>query len=238
MQIAIDGPAGAGKSSVAKEIAHRLGLKYLDTGAMYRSITFLALREGIDPNNGALLAEAAHKCKLEISYDNQMGNCIFLDGKDITAEIRSPEINKFVSVVSKCPELRDELVFLQKKIAENSDGIVMEGRDIGTNVLKNADYKFFLFASLEERSQRRWKEMKEKGTEISLDEVIAEIATRDRIDQEREASPLTVAPEAEIIDTTSYSLDEVVEKILSFVEGNENKKRGLRMKEKFYDEIR
>ncbi len=237
MQIAIDGPAGAGKSSVAKEIAHRLGLKYLDTGAMYRSITFIALREGIDPNNGALLAEAAHNCKLEISYDNQIGNRIFIDGKEITAEIRSPEINKFVSVVSKCPELRKEMVFLQKKVAEKSDGIVMEGRDIGTNVLENADYKFFLFASLEERSRRRWKEMNKKGTEISIDEVMSEIAMRDRIDQEREASPLTISPEAEIIDTTPYSLDEVVEKLLSSIKEDKNKKRGYRIQEDISDEV-
>ncbi len=237
MQIAIDGPAGAGKSSVAKEVARRLGLKYLDTGAMYRSITLLALRKGINPHNGAHLAEAAHRCNLEISYDDTTGNRIYLDGEDITAEIRSPEINKHVSVVSKSPELRKELVFLQKKVAEKSGGIVMEGRDIGTKVLEDADYKFFIFASLDERSRRRWLEMKEKRIELSFDEVKAEIAMRDRIDQEREASPLTVAPGAKVIDTTPYSLDEVVEKLINYIKENKNKTQGSLIK-KVSDEVR
>jgi len=227
VQIAIDGPAGAGKSSVAREVARRLGLKYLDTGAMYRSITYKALQEGIDFSNGALLAEIARRCNIEICYDEAAGNRIFVDGKDITAEIRSPEINKHVSVVSKSPELRSELVFLQKKVADKSRGIVMEGRDIGTNVLKDADFKFFIYASLEERSRRRWKEMQEKGTILSFDEVMKEIAMRDRLDQEREFSPLTVAPGAKVIDTTPYSLDEVVEKILNHIQEHKKFSRDI-----------
>lgn len=220
MQIAIDGPAGAGKSSVAKEVARRLGLKYLDTGAMYRSITLKALKEGIHLHDGTLLAGAARGCNLEIDYDEAAGNRIFLDGKDITPEIRSPEINRFVSIVSKSPELRHELVFLQKKIAEKSGGIVMDGRDIGTNVLENADFKFFIFASLEERSRRRWKEMKAQGLVLSFNDVMEEIAMRDSIDAKREISPLAIAPDAEVIDTTPYSLDEVVDKILTHIKNN------------------
>lgn len=222
MQIAIDGPAGAGKSSVAREVARRLGLNYLDTGAMYRSITFKALQEGIDLHNGTLLAETARNCNLEICYDKTIGNRIYLDGRDITEEIRSSEINKHVSVVSQSPELRRELVYLQKKVAERSGGIVMEGRDIGTNVLEHADFKFFIFASLEERSRRRWEEMKAKGMILPFNKVMTEIAMRDRIDQERETSPLTVAPGAKIIDTTPYSLDEVVEKILNHINKSKN----------------
>ncbi len=222
MQIAIDGPAGAGKSSVAKEVARRLGLKYLDTGAMYRSITLKALKEGIYLHDGTLLAKAARRCNLEITYDEAAGNRIYLDGRDVTSEIRSSEINKHVSIVSKSPELRHELVFLQKKVAENSGGIVMEGRDIGTNVLEDADFKFFIFASLEERSRRRWEEMKAGGIVLPFNNVMEEIARRDSIDQEREASPLTIAPGAEVIDTTPYTLEEVVEIILKHIKSRYN----------------
>ncbi|HHU76903.1 MAG TPA: (d)CMP kinase [Firmicutes bacterium] len=223
MQIAIDGPAGAGKSSVAKEVARRLGLKYLDTGAMYRSITLKALREGICLHNGTLLAEIARKCNLEIGYDEILGNRIFLDGKDITPEIRSPEINKHVSIVSKSPELRHELVLLQKRVAKKSSGIVMEGRDIGTKVLENANIKFYIFASLEERSRRRWKEMKAAGVVLPFNDVMKEIAMRDSIDEKRDVSPLTIARDAVVIDTTHYSQEEVIEKILNFIKDKSSK---------------
>ena len=219
MQIAIDGPAGAGKSSVAKEVARRLGLHYLDTGAMYRAITYKALQEGIDLTDGAKLAQAACSCNLGFEQDEETaaGTRIFLDNEDITAAIRSSEINKHVSIVSKSPELRSELVALQRKIAKNSDGIVMEGRDIGTNVLVQADFKFFISASVEERARRRWQEMKKKGIDYPFDDIKAEIIMRDEIDQGREVSPLTIAPGAEIIDTTTYTEDEVVEKLLSYI---------------------
>ncbi|MGI6309075.1 MAG: (d)CMP kinase [Dethiobacteria bacterium] len=217
MQIAIDGPAGAGKSSVAKEVARRLGLKCLDTGAMYRAITFKALSEGIDLTDSKLLGELTRHCQLEIKFDEKMNTLIYLDGEDVTEKIRSPQINKYVSIIARSPELRKELVYLQRKIAEKSNGIVMEGRDIGTNVLTNADHKFFLDAGLEERARRRWLEMKEKGLEVDLESLLEEITTRDRIDSEREESPLKIAPEAEVIDTTYYNLEEVIEKILDFV---------------------
>jgi cytidylate kinase len=217
MQIAIDGPAGAGKSSVAKEVARRLGLKCLDTGAMYRAITFKALSEGIDLTDSKLLGELTRHCQLEIKFDEKMNTLIYLDGEDVTEKIRSPQINKYVSIIARSPELRKELVYLQRKIAEKSNGIVMEGRDIGTNVLTNADHKFFLDAGLEERARRRWLEMKEKGLEVDLESLLEEITTRDRIDSEREESPLKIAPEAEVIDTTYYNLEEVIEKVLDFV---------------------
>ena len=216
-QIAIDGPAGAGKSSVARKVASRLGLQYLDTGAMYRSITFLAIHKDIDFNNGEEIAEAARRCNLEIRFDETAGSLIRLDGEDITDEIRSSEINKHVSVISQHPEVRDVLVLLQQRIADKSSDIVMEGRDIGTNVLKQADYKFFVSASIDERARRRWQEMLNKGVNVPLDDVKAEIAMRDRIDQGREVSPLSVAKDAKVIDTTLYTEDEVVEKILDSI---------------------
>ena len=217
MQIAIDGPAGAGKSSVAKKTARRLGMQYLDTGAMYRSITLLAIRKGLDFDCGEEIADAARRCDLDIRYEKTAGSIIYLDGEDITEEIRSSEINKHVSPVSRHPVVRDVLVSLQRKIADKSDGIVMEGRDIGTNVLTGADFKFFITASIDERARRRWKEMAAKGVCLSLEEIKAGIADRDRIDQGREASPLSVASDAIVIDTTPYTEDEVVEKILSYI---------------------
>jgi cytidylate kinase len=226
MQIAIDGPAGAGKSSVAREVARRLAFKCLDTGAMYRAVTLQALKKGIDLSNGKLLVELVRSCKLEVEYNDQEGTLIYLDGENVTAEIRSPLVNQNVSVVAKSPELRRELVFLQRELAEKSNGIVMEGRDIGTNVLVNADYKFFLTASPDERTRRRWLEMSAKGQDVSFEELYKEIALRDRIDQEREEAPLKIAPEALVIDTTPYTLEEVVEKVLSVIRKGKPKERG------------
>ncbi|NMB35581.1 MAG: (d)CMP kinase [Firmicutes bacterium] len=219
MQIAIDGPAGAGKSSVAKEVARKLGLKCLDTGAMYRAITLQALSEGIDLNDDQLLGELARRCQLEIKIDDQMDTLIYLGGEDVTEKIRDPEINQHVSIVARSPALRKELVFLQRKIAGENNGIIMEGRDIGSNVLVDADYKIFLDASPEERARRRWLEIKEKGRAVNFENILKEIANRDRLDRSRKEAPLKIAPGAEIIDTTACNLAEVVEKVLIIVQG-------------------
>lgn len=219
MQIAIDGPAGAGKSSVAKEVARRLGLKCLDTGAMYRAITLQALKEGVDLNNDQLLGELTRRCRLEIKIDEEMNTLIYLEGEDVTEAIRNTKINQHVSLVACSSELRKELVLLQREIAEKSKGIIMEGRDIGSNVLLDADYKFFLDASPEERARRRWLEMKEKGLVVSFNNVLKEITNRDRLDRGRKEAPLEIASGAEVIDTTVYSLPEVIEKVLASVQG-------------------
>ncbi len=217
MQIAIDGPAGAGKSSVAKEVARRLGLVYLDTGAMYRAITLKALNEGVDVNDGQMLSHLTKNCKLEVVYDDNLGNRIVMDGDDITEEIRAPRGNQKVSMVAKSPEVRKELVHLQRAIAKKTGGIIMEGRDIGTNVLTGAPFKFFLSADVEERARRRWLEMKEKNVEVPFEELLEEIAMRARIDQEREDDPLRAAPDACVIDTTAFSFEEVVQKLLEMI---------------------
>ena len=217
MQIAIDGPAGAGKTSVAREVARRMNLKCLDTGAMYRAITYKALKEKIDVNDGKKLGELVRKCNMEIEYHEDKGTSIILDGEDVTEKIRISEVNKNVSLVAKTPEIRKELVLLQKKVAEKSGGIVMEGRDIGTKVLPEADYKFFLLAGIKERANRRWLERNLKESGVLFDEILEEIAMRDRIDQEREESPLKAAPEAYVIDTTSYSLEEVIGIVLNYI---------------------
>ena len=223
MQIAIDGPAGAGKSSVAKEVARQLGLKCLDTGAMYRAITLQALNEGVDLDDDRLLGELARRCLLEIKIDDQMNTLIFLEGEDVTEKIRNPQINQYVSIVARSPALRKELVFLQRKIAGENNGIIMEGRDIGTNVLLDADYKIFLDASPEERARRRWLEIKEKGRTIDFESVLEEITNRDRLDRGRKEAPLKIAPGAEIIDTTACNLKEVVEKVLAVVQSVERR---------------
>ncbi len=217
MQIAIDGPAGAGKSSVARKVAAHLGLAYLDTGAMYRAITLKAIQAGVDVHDGRQLAELVKNCALEVLYDDQAGNRIILDGQDVTEEIRSPRVNRDVSHVARSPEVRAELVFLQRAIAERAGGIIMEGRDIGTNVIPGAPLKFFLSANLEERARRRWLEMKEKATEVPLNSLLEEIAMRDRIDEGREDAPLRMAPDARVIDTTAFTLEEVVEKLIEII---------------------
>ena len=194
-------------------------------GNIYHFI-LLTLKKGIDLGNGKLLVELVRSCKLDAEYNDQEGTLIYLDGENVTAEIRSPLVNQNVSVVAKSPELRRELVFLQRELADKSNGIVMEGRDIGTNVLVNADYKFFLTASPDERTRRRWLEMRAKGLDVSFEELYKEIALRDRIDQEREEAPLKIAPEALVIDTTPYTLEEVVEKVLSVIRKGKPKERG------------
>lgn len=221
MKIAIDGPAGAGKSSVAKEVARQLGFKYLDTGAMYRAITVQALAEKIDLKDEDALIALTRRCEMEIIADEIEGNLIFLNDKNITVAIRQPVVNQYVSIVAASPGVRKELVHLQRKTAVKSGKIVMEGRDIGTNVLMNADFKFYLSATVEERAKRRWLEMKEKGIDIGLEALQQEIAMRDHIDQNREDSPLSIAPDALVIDTTPYSLAEVVAKIMTAVAVNQ-----------------
>ncbi len=219
MQIAIDGPAGAGKSSVAQAVAHRLGVQYLDTGAMYRAVTLKALKEGADFENEGEMAALAQSCDLEVQDDGSGGNRIFLDGEDVTEEIRSQEVNRHVSLAAKSPALRKELVHLQREVARKSGRILMEGRDIGTNVLVGADYKFFLSASVAKRAERRWLEVKEKGKNYSYEDVLAEISERDRIDQGRKDDPLKIAPDAIVIDTTPYTLNEVIQKVLGYIKG-------------------
>ncbi len=219
MQIAIDGPAGSGKSSVAREVARLLKLTYLDTGAMYRAVTWKALQNNVDVGDEEALTALARNSGMDIKVDEEQGNLIFWGEQDISREIRHPDVNKNVSVVAKSSLLRKELVSLQRKIAGNADGIVMEGRDIGSNVLPEADYKFYLTAQVDERARRRWKEMNEKNMQLnySFEELVEEIAARDLIDQKRNDSPLLIAPGAHVFDTTSYSFQEVVEKVIKIV---------------------
>ncbi|SMC57327.1 (d)CMP kinase [Sporomusa malonica] len=209
--IAIDGPAGAGKSTVAKLVAQRLGYTYIDTGAMYRAVAWQVLTEGIDPASEAV-ANLAHKLDMKLTYVDGKTE-VFLNNQDITDDIRTPEVSRLVPKVAQVPELRAVMLTLQRDMAI-AGGVVMDGRDIGTHVLPNADLKLFLTASIKERAKRRWHELTSKGYTIDLAELENEIACRDKADCEREVAPLIAATDAVMVDTTELSIDEAVTEIL------------------------
>ena len=220
--IAIDGPAGSGKSTSAKLIAKKLGYLYIDTGAMYRAITFHALENGVIGDE-SLIVELARKCKIELSYDD--GEVVvLLNNRNISKEIRSAEVNSFVSNVSKISEVRKLLVEKQREMAAKGSGIVMEGRDIGTVVFPDADVKIFLTATLDTRANRRANEYFEKGSEVLVDDIKSNLSNRDKIDSSRNDSPLTKAPDAIEVDTTNVTIDEQVNHILEVVKKVADKK--------------
>ena len=209
--IAIDGPAGAGKSTIAKILSEKLGYVYIDPGAMYRAVSWAVLKSGKDVTEENILAVAKD---IEVRLENtDSGLHVFADGNDITNEIRTPEVTKIVSMVAMLAPVREKMVHLQRKMAEKG-AVVMDGRDIASHVLPNADLKIFLTASIEERASRRYKEMAAKGFDVELSELQKDIAARDKADSERKVSPLVKVPEAVLVDTTGMTIDEVVEKIL------------------------
>ncbi|HAG07148.1 MAG TPA: (d)CMP kinase [Peptococcaceae bacterium] len=210
--IAIDGPAGAGKSTVAREVARRLGLTYIDTGAMYRAVALLALRQGVNMDDFSGLAAVARKSNVAF-IETPNGYRTYLNGEDVTEAIREPAVSRVVSLVARVPELRRHLVQTQRQMAAKG-GIVMEGRDIGTCVLPWADRKFFITASVEERARRRYEELLSRGVQVSLQELISEIEERDRLDRSRAVAPLVAAADALVIDTTGRSVREVVDLVV------------------------
>lgn len=212
IQIAIDGPAGAGKSSVAKVLSKRLGCIYLDTGAMYRAVTWAAMQQNIPFDNQEAMAQLLDTLKIEFIEDNGVQR-LFCNGTDVTEAIRTPEISANVSAVSMIPIVRESMTAQQRRIAAGHD-VLMDGRDIGTTVLPDAQYKFFLTASLKERARRRGLELEAKGQAVDYTQLEQDIALRDKKDSEREISPLKQAEDAELIDTSDLSFDEVVELLL------------------------
>jgi cytidylate kinase len=206
--IAIDGPSGAGKSTVARLLAQRLGYTYIDTGAMYRAIGWKAKRDGIDPADDQGLSGLCARTEVTIRADNNDPR-IVVDAIDVTAEIRTPEMGMMASAVSKSPAVRARLLGLQRELGSRG-GVVMDGRDIGTVVFPKADLKFFLDASPEERGQRRYRELKQKGMDVDLDRITREIRERDRQDSERELAPLRAAADAHLIDSSTMSIAEVL----------------------------
>ena len=210
--IAIDGPAGAGKSTVARKVAAALGYLYIDTGAMYRALTLAVLRAGVPVDDPAAVAAAVAGVRIRLE-PSPAGNRVFLDEEDVTAAIRSPEVSAAVSQVAAIPEVRRRLVTLQRQLAAEG-GVVMDGRDIGTVVLPHADLKVFLTADLEERARRRYLELQAAGHGLDLEEIRSNLEERDRLDTGRAVSPLRIADDAVIIDTTDRPVERVVAEVL------------------------
>ncbi len=213
--IAIDGPAGSGKSTIAKLVAKKLKLFYIDTGAMYRVLALKAKMLGIDPGDEKRLIELALNCDIQLDYDQSSGQLkVSCDGKDVTDDIRKPSIAQTVSFIAKIKEVREHMVILQRRMAEGKKAI-LEGRDTTTVVFPDAYKKFYLDADPQERAKRRFLEMKEKHISINEPDVVKDITQRDRIDTTREHSPLRRAHDAVYIDTTNLSIDEVVDCVIA-----------------------
>ena len=217
MIVAIDGPAGAGKSTIAKLLARHLGFFYIDTGAMYRALTLRVIEEKIDVNDTKRLTELAQNTNIDLKNNADSGLKVTLDGKDVSAAIREPRITKLVSDVAKIKEVRQIMLKLQRKLGRKGNS-VLDGRDIGTIVFPDADKKFYLDASTGERVRRRHKELNELGQKISSEDVEKDIRNRDTIDSTREFAPLKKAADAVYIDTTNMTIEEVVKELLSRIQ--------------------
>lgn len=210
--IAIDGPAGAGKSTVARLAAKKLDYTYIDTGAMYRAVALKTLRQNKEVTD-ELILDTAKDINIDLRYEGGATK-IFTDGENVTNEIRSPEVSKIVSQVARLGAVREKLTELQRDMAKRGR-VIMDGRDIGTKVLPNADLKIFLTASIDERAKRRFNELKKKGHDVDFDEIKKSVAARDKADSEREIAPLKQADDAILLDTTELGIDDVVKKILA-----------------------
>ncbi len=211
-RIAIDGPSGAGKSTIAKAVASRLGIDYIDTGAMYRAVGYKMDRDRVPFESG----DALNAMLADTDIDFVSGD-IILDGQVVNDLIRTPEVSMLASQCSQIPEVREKLVEIQRGMGARKS-VIMDGRDIGTNVLKDAEYKIYLTASAEERANRRFKELQEKGEGQSYEEVLADIKARDHNDMTRELNPLRKADDAIEVDSTSMTIDEVVDAIIGYIE--------------------
>lgn len=219
ISVAIDGPAGAGKSSISKALAKRLNFIYVDTGAIYRALAYTSINSGYDTKKDIdLIAELANKCKIELKYIDSVQH-IFVNEKDVTDYIRTPEVSKGASDVSAIPAVRDALLSIQRNIA-NSNNILMDGRDIGTVVLPDATFKIFLTASIDERAKRRYKEMVEKGIECNFKDIKADIAYRDEQDSNRPVAPLKPAEDSVVFDNSNYTFEESVEYLYKLIKEN------------------
>ncbi len=217
-KIAIDGPAGAGKSSLAKAAAKELGYIYIDTGAMYRTVGLAVLNAGLNPKIKDDVLSILDSVNIDIKYFNDEQN-IFLNGDNVSKSIRTPEVSVAASDVAVIPDVRKKLVAIQRELSEKNN-VIMDGRDIGTRVLPDADVKIFLTATAEERATRRYKELVEAGTSASYEDVLKDIIYRDKNDSERETDPLRQAEDSILFDTTGYNVEESKNKLIEIIEGN------------------
>ena len=215
ISIAIDGPAGAGKSTIAKGVAKKFGYIYVDTGAIYRTLAYYMLSNNILPEQTDKIISNLNNAKVEIKYIDGT-QCVLLNGEDVSGKIRTPQISMAASTVSAIPEVRTHLLSIQRDLAKENN-VIMDGRDIGTVVLPNATIKIFLTASVECRADRRYKEMVEKGIEGTLEEVIEDIKVRDYNDSHRAVAPLKPADDATVIDTSWQSLEQSIKQIEDFI---------------------
>lgn len=214
--IAIDGPAGAGKSTIARKVAAELSIIYVDTGAMYRAIGAYAIRKGVDTKDAESVAALLPEISLELSYSEEQGQRIFLNGEDVSTEIRLPEMGMAASNVSAILDVRAFLLEQQRSMAKRQS-VIMDGRDIGTVVLPDAEVKIFLTASPEERARRRWKEFSEKGLPDTYEEILADVIRRDEQDMNRPIAPLKQADDAVLLDSTELNFAQTVEKVKEII---------------------
>ena len=216
IRVAVDGPSGAGKSSLARAAAAALGFLYVDTGAIYRTVGLSVRDRGVDPGDEAAVAEMLPPLRIELRYDGEGGQRMFLNGRDVSGEIRLPEISRYASAVSALPVVRAYLMETQRDLARKHD-VIMDGRDIGTVVLPDAEVKVFLTASAQTRAERRCRELEERGTPQPFEEVLRDIEDRDFRDTHREAAPLRRAEDAALLDTSALDFRQSLEALLSLV---------------------
>lgn len=211
--VAIDGPAGAGKSTIAKLVAKEKGYIYVDTGAMYRGLAIHFLNKGVNPDDREAVAEACRDAEVSIGYEDGVQQ-IYLNGENVTSMLRTEEVGNMASRTSAIPQVREKLLELQQSLAREKD-VIMDGRDIGTNILPDADVKIYLTASVETRAMRRYTELKEKGESCNLEEIARDISERDERDMTREIAPLKKAEDAILVDSSDMTIPEVVAEICS-----------------------
>lgn len=219
--VAIDGPSGAGKSTIARTVAKKLGFIYVDTGALYRTIGLYVFRQGFDALNSDEVINLLKNINIELKYVNDT-QCVYLNDEDVSEQIRTPEISVFASRVSVIPKVREFLLDMQREIAKNNN-VIMDGRDIGTVILPNAEVKIFLTASAQKRAERRYKELCEKDIQTSLEEVLSDMIKRDEKDSSRSIAPLKQADDAVLLDTSELNLSQSIDAVINIIA---NKKIG------------